>query len=451
MSRVIKIKQGLDINLKGKAERSVTDLTNLSRYAIKPEDFRNITPKLLVKEDEAVKAGTALFHDKYNPEVMFTSPVSGKLKAIQRGDKRRIIDFVIEADGKNEYVTFTKGEPKDLSAEQIKDNLLKSGCWTYIKQRPFGITPKPEILPRDIFVTAFDSAPLAPDYDFLVKEEFEAFQTGIDALRKLTDGKVYLGVRASGMSSPFKNTAHVEMYEFDGPHPAGNVGIQINKIKPINKGEVVWTLRVPDVLIIGRLFRTGKYDAHKTIALTGSEIKTPKYYRIFAGAMIGDITKEKLIQSEKTPRIISGNVLTGVKVEGNTCIGHFDYQVTVIPEGDKPEFFGWGMPGIGKFSISRTFMHWLNPKKEIEIDTKLSGGHRAFINTGEMEKVFPMDIFPMQLMKAVIIRDIELMEELGIYEVIEEDMALCEVINSSKIEIQKELSDGFDFLMKELG
>ncbi len=451
MSRVIKIKQGLDINLKGKAERSVTDLTGLSRYAIRPDDFRNITPKLLAKEDTVVKAGTALFHDKYNPEVLFTSPVSGKLVAIERGDKRKILDFVIEADGKNAYESFTKGVPKDLSREQIKENLLKSGCWTYIKQRPFGITPKPEVMPRDIFVTAFDSAPLAPDYDFIVKDEFEAFQTGIDALKKLTDGKIYLGVRSAGMSSPFKNTANVEMYEFEGPHPAGNVGIQINKVKPINKGEVVWTLRVPDVLIIGRLFRTGKYDAHKTIALTGSEVKTPKYYKIIAGAMVGDIIKDKIQQSDKAVRIISGNVLTGEKIENHLPLGHFDYQITAIPEGNRPELFGWIMPGLGKFSISRTFFHWVNPKKELEMSSKLHGSHRAFINTGEMEKVFPMDILPMQLMKAVIIRDIELMEELGIYEVVEEDMALCEVINSSKIEIQKELSNGFDFLMKELG
>ncbi len=453
MSRVIKIKQGLDINLKGKAERASVDLTSIKRYAVKPTDFRNITPKVLAKENSEVKAGTALFFDKYNPEVMFTSPVSGKIVAINRGEKRKILEFVIETDGsgKNAYENFTKGEAKELSREQIKENMLKSGCWTSIKQRPFGVIPKPEQTPRDIFITTFDSSPLAPEYDFMVRDEFETFQSGVDILRKLTDGKVYVGVQAAGMSNPFKNTANVEIYEFGGPHPAGNVGVQINKIKPINKGEVVWTLRVPDVLIIGRLFKKGVYDAAKLIALTGSGVKAPKYYKIFAGANIGELLKDKLEKSEQTLRIISGNVLTGEKTEETSGIGYYDCSVTVIPEGNNSEFLGWGTLGQGKFSVSRTFGHWLNPKKEINITTKLHGGHRPFIATGEMEKVFPFNIYPMQLIKAVIIRDIELMEELGIYEVIEEDFALCEVINSSKIEIQRELSEGFDYMMKELG
>lgn len=451
MSKVIKIKRGLDINLKGKAEKSITELPASKHYAVKPTDFPGITPKVVAKPDTEVKAGTILFYDKYNPEVKFTSPVSGKVSAINRGERRRILEFVIESDGKNEHESFSKGDPAKMSAEDIIDNLCKSGCFTYIKKRPFNITPKPDVKPRDIFVTAFDSAPMAPDYDLLVRDEFDAFQTGINALTKLTDGKVYLGVKSAGISGSFKNTANAEIYEFKGPHPAGNAGVQINKIKPVNAGETIWTLRVPDVILIGRLFNKGIYDASKIIALTGSEIKNPKYYKLISGAAVADILKDKVKESDQDLRFISGNVLSGEKVNNKNYLGHFDYQFTVIPEGNKPEMFGWGLPGFGKFSISRTFFHWLNPKKEIEIDTKLHGGHRPFIVTGELEKVFPMDIYPMQLLKAIMIKDIDLMEELGIYEVAEEDFALCEVINTSKIEMQKELREGFDYMIKELG
>ncbi len=451
MSRVIKIKRGLDINLKGSAEKNISDLPASKFYAVKPTDFPGITPKVLAKPDTEVKAGSVLFFDKYNPEVYFTSPVSGKVSAVNRGERRRILEFVIESDGKNEAVEFKKADPKDLSRDEIKENLLKSGCWTYIRQRPFAVIPKPSETPRDIFVTTFDSAPMAPDYDLIVKDEFPAFQAGIDALTKLTDGKVYLGVKSASMSSPFKNTANVEIYEFAGPHPAGNAGIQINKIKPVNKGEVVWTLRAVDVLFIGRLFTKGVYDATKVVALTGSEVKAPKYYRMIAGAPIADIIKDKLNETDEHIRIISGNVLTGEKVEPEGYLGHYDFQVSVIPEGDKPEFMGWALPGLNKFSISRTFFHWLNPGKEIVVDTNVHGSERPFIVTGEMEKVFPMDILPMQLLKAVKIKDLDLMEELGIYEVAEEDFALCEVINTSKIEIQRNLREGFDFMIKELG
>lgn len=449
MSKVINIKKGLDISLQGRAETKIAQTVVSKFYGVKPTDFAGLTPKVAAKEGAEVKIGTPLFYDKYHPEVVFTSPVSGKVSSIVRGERRRILEFVVENDNKNTYDEFTKSSPDKLDREQIKENILKSGCWPFITQRPFSIIADPSVTPRDIFVTAFNSAPLAPDYDFIVKDEFSTFQTGINALAKLTDGKVYLGVKAG--SSIFQKTEDVEINEFKGPHPAGNVGVQLNKVKPINKGEVVWTLNAADVLIIGRLFETGHFNATRTVALTGSEVQTPQYYKCLLGTVVKDITTNNIKKSEDDIRFISGNVLTGEKVSEKNYLGYYDSQITVIPEGNKAEFLGWGMPGLKKFSASRTFFSWINPNKERRINTKINGGERPFIVTGEMDKVFPMDIYPMQLLKAVKIKDIDLMEELGIYEVAEEDFALCEVINTSKIEIQSMLREGFDYMIKELG
>jgi Na+-transporting NADH:ubiquinone oxidoreductase subunit A len=452
MSKYIKISKGLDISMKGVAEKETVHLPVNGFYAVKPTDFPGLTPKVIAKPETEVKAGTPLFYDKYHPEIVFTSPISGKVYAINRGEKRRILEFVVEADGKSEYESFKKGKPEEMSREDIKQNILNSGCWPFIRQRPFNIIADKDTVPRDIFITSFNSAPLAADFSYVLKEEISAFQTGVNALKKLTDGKIYLGFKAKTLSNPFANTANVEKYEFEGPHPAGNVGIQINKIKPINKGEIVWTLNAVDVAIIGRLFETGRYDATKSIALTGSEVNHPKYYRTLVGASVGQIVKGNIAQSEdKDIRIISGTVLSGERVSEKEFLGFYDNELTVIPEGNKDEVFGWAVPGFKKYSTSRTFFAWLNPKKERVIDTKLHGGLRPFIVTGELEKVFPMDIYPMQLLKAIHIRDLDLMEELGIYEIAEEDFSLCEVINTSKIEIQKLVRDGFEFAIKELG
>ncbi len=451
MSNIIKIKRGLDIKLVGVPEKEVKEITSSKSYGIKPADFFGITPKVVSKVDTEVKAGTTLFFDKYNPEVVFTSPVSGKVTAINRGERRRILEFVIDPDGKNESEKFIKDKPENLSREEIKKNLTESGCWPLIRQRPFNVIPKPEITPRDIFVTSFNSAPLSADINFIVKDDFSAFQTGINALTKLTDGKVYLGIRAGEISNPFTNTANAEKYEFSGPHPAGNVSVQINKIKPVNKGEVVWTLNAADVIIIGRLFETGTYNPMRIIALGGSEIKQPQYYKTLLGTKLSELTNGQLKNKDIKKRFISGNVLNGEKINEDDFIGFYDTSVTVIPEGDKPEFFGWAKPGLNKFSFSRTFFSWLRPNKEYILDANLHGGERPFIVTGELDKVFPMDIFPMQLIKAVMIKDLDLMEELGIYEVAEEDFALCEVVNTSKIEIQKTIREGFEFAIKELG
>jgi Na+-transporting NADH:ubiquinone oxidoreductase subunit A len=448
MSKVIKIKNGLDIKLAGKASCEFTDNLQVSLFALKPTDFEGLTPKLEVKEGDKVKAGTALFSNKYKPEILFTSSVSGTVKEIVRGERRRILEVVILADDTLEYEKFEVSNPLELTRAKIKENILKAGLWPSFLQRPYAIIANPSDNPKAIFVSAFDSSPLAPDYEFILKEQFQDFQTGINALSKLTDGKVNLSIHIDKNNGGLlKKTKNVEVYEFAGPHPSGNVGVQINRINPINKGEVVWCLNPQDVAIIGRLFNKGIYDASKTIAITGSEILKPVYCRIINGAQVLPLLKDNLKEGEL--RFISGNVLTGQQISLSGYIGYYDSQITVIEEGNKPEFLGWAKPGINKYSMSRSFFSWLKPKKEFRLNSNLNGGLRPFVVTGELERVFPMDIYPMQLLKAIIIEDIDLMEQLGIYEVAEEDFALCEFVNTSKIEIQKLVRQGLNTMIKE--
>lgn len=448
MSNVIKIKKGLDIRLLGEAEKKVSEISS-TKFALKPPDFNGVFPKLFVKEGDTVKAGTPVFFDKYRDNIIFTSPVSGKITEIHRGAKRKMLEIRIEADGKMEYESFGTNDPTSLTKEQIIEKMLKSGTWTYIRQRPYSIIANPEETPKAIFISAFDSSPLAADFDFLVENEAKAFQAGLDAVSKLTSGKVHLNVKeGKTTSNTFLQAKGVQVNHFSGPHPAGNVGIQIHNLDPINKGDIIWYLKPQDVVIIGKLFLEGKYDASKLIALTGSEVENPQYYKVISGCSMLPIL-EKRIKS-KNPRYISGNVLTGSKVDKDGYLGFYDYQVTVIPEGDYYEFFGWGMPRFDKFSFSKSFFSWLTPKKKYKLDTNLNGGHRAFVLTGEYEKVFPLDIYPMQLLKAIMVKDIDLMENLGIYEVDEEDFALCEFIDVSKTEMQATVREGLDYMLKEM-
>ncbi|MBN1251791.1 MAG: Na(+)-translocating NADH-quinone reductase subunit A [Bacteroidales bacterium] len=448
MSNIIKIKKGLDINLEGKAEKVIIDIPKSVNYAVKPTDFEGLTPKLLVKPGNKVKAGTSLFFDKYKPEIMFTSPVSGVVAEIIRGERRRILEVVVKADDEIDYQVFKKANPNTLSLEEIKENILKSGFWPTIRQRPFAIIANPKDTPDAIYISGFDSAPLAPDYEFILKDQLNDFQTGIDALKKMTNGKVNLSLHIKKNNSGLlKNTKNVDFHEFSGPHPVGAIGVQINHIKPLNKGEVVWYINPFDVAKIGKLFNEGIFDASKIIALTGSEVQKAQYYNIIDGAEILSFVKDNI--REGNLRFISGNVLTGEKLDKTNFLGYYDYQITVIPEGNQSEFLGWGTPGFGKFSMTRTFFSWLTPKKEFKLDSNLHGGLRPFVVTGELEKVFPMNIFPMQLLKAILIEDIDLMEQLGIYEVAEEEFALCEVVNTSKIEIQKIVRKGINIMIKE--
>jgi Na+-transporting NADH:ubiquinone oxidoreductase subunit A len=449
MSDAIKIKKGLNINLQGKAEKIFMKARKAELYAVKPTDFHDLIPKLEVKEGDIVKAGSALFYDKYRPEIKFTAPVSGTIHAVNRGERRRIMEVVISPDEEIQYEEFQQADPETLSREEVKKNLLQSGLWPALKQRPYNIIADPEDTPKAIFISAFDTSPLGPDYDFILKDVDREFQAGINALKKLSGGKVHLNIEGTyPPSTAIKKAVGVQLNKFKGPHPAGNVGTQIHFIDPINKGEVVWVINPQDIVTIGRLFLNGLYDASRIVALTGSEVKNPKYYKTIAGACIRSITDENI--REGNSRYISGNVLTGTKVTANNFIGYYDSQITVIPEGDHYEFMGWLAPGFKKFSLSRTFFSWLAPEKEYRIDTNLRGGKRALMITGSFEKVFPMDIYPMQLLKAIIIEDIDLMEKLGIYEVAEEDFALCEFVDTSKTDIQEIVRKGLDLMYKEM-
>jgi Na+-transporting NADH:ubiquinone oxidoreductase subunit A len=450
MEEVIKLRKGYNINLKGKAEKIFIQSDPSETYAVKPIDFPGIFPKLTIQVDHDVKAGSPLFFNKYNSDVLFTSPVSGKVIAINRGERRRILEVVIQADKEIRYVSFLKADPKDLNREQIIKNLLKSGLWPFIRQRPYHIIANPEDEPKAVFISAFDTAPLAPDYDFALKNDGQYFQTGLDALSKLTSGKVHLSLNGTYPPNKiFSEAKNVELHYFSGPHPAGNVGVQIHHIDPINKGDLVWIVNAQDVVTIGRLFGKGIYDASRIVALTGSEIKYPRYYKTMNGASVSNLV-EKNVENGKL-RYISGNVLTGLKIPKDGFIGFYDSQITVIPEGDYYEFLGWGLPGFKKYSVSRSFFSWLTPKKEYSVDTNLKGGRRAFVMTGQYEKVLPMDIYPVQLIKAILVEDIDLMENMGIYEVAEEDFALCEFVCTSKTEVQSIIRQGIDLLIRELG
>lgn len=449
MSKVIKIQKGLNINLKGAAEKVLVKTEKAQTYAVKPTDFTGVTPKLSVKENDAVKAGTPLFYDKYNPEVKFTSPVSGKVLEIVRGERRKILEVIIEPDNKDEYESFTKASPAELEKLVIIETLQNSGLWAAIKMRPYGVIAKSSDTPKAIFISGIDSAPLGIDYNFILNDKEKEFQAGIDALAKLTEGKIHLGVDAeSAPCAAFANASGIELTRYSGKHPVGNVGTQIHMTDPINKGDVVWTVEPQLIASIGRLFLEGKYDASKVVALAGSEVKKAQYYKVISGANIASLTANNIVGDNV--RYISGNVLTGSRIDATGHIGYYDSMITAIPEGNHYEFMGWIAPGFKKFSLSRTFFSWLTPNKEYTIDTNLKGGRRALMITGAFEKVFPLDIYPMQLIKAITIEDIDLMEKLGIYEVVEEDFALCEFVDTSKTDIQSLVRKGLDLMIKEM-
>ncbi len=448
MSTVFFIKKGLDIRLLGDAEKIVVDL-NPRLFAIKPTDFIGCFPKMLVKEGDIVKAGSPLFFDKYRDDIFFTSPVSGKVSGIRRGAKRKILEVVIESDGKNESLDFGAADPAKTDRETIIKKLLKSGLWPVIRQRPYSVTASPKEEPKAIFVPAFDSSPLAADFDLVVHGHGEEFQTGLDILARLTKGRVYLNVHAEKtMSKVFLNAKNVEINRFKGPHPSGNVSVHLNRLSPLNKGEVIWYVYPQDILAIGRLFLSGKHDTTRLVALTGSEIKHPQYYKTRTGASIDEMVKDNVEKGEL--RYISGNVLTGDKIDKSGFVGFYHTQVTVIPEGNYYELFGWALPGFGKFSMSHTFPSFLYPDKKYRLDTNMHGGERAYVMTGMFEKVFPFDIYPLQLIKAILVEDIDLMENLGIYEIDAEDFALCEVIDTSKTEIQRIVRNGLELMRKEM-
>ena len=448
MSKEIRLKKGLNINLLGEADKVYASVKPTERYVVKPTDFHELTPKLAVKVGEKVKAGTTLFFDKYNDKVNFSAPVSGEVIDIVRGAKRKILEVVLKADAVIEYEHFISDSAKSISREQIIDTMLKSGIWPFVRQKPYDIVANPTDMPKAIFISAFNSAPLTIDNDFALYGMDELFQKGLDYIVQLTSGKTHLNI--DGTTNPskvFTGAKGVVINKISGVHPAGNVGIQVHHIDPINKGEVVWYLQPQDVIAIARLFTEGKYDVSRIVALAGSQVKKPKYYRTIAGATVANLLFDNINEGDN--RIISGDILTGQHIDVNGTLGFYDTTITVIEEGKEQEFLGWILPGLHKFSASKTFLSWLNPSKKYTLNANMHGEERAYVMTGEYEKVLPMDIFPAHLIKACMIEDIELMENLGIYEVSTEDFALCEFVCTSKIEVQTIIRNALELVRKE--
>jgi len=449
MSKDIRIKKGLDLKLKGEAEKKVSDVARSKVYAVTPSDFHGVTPKMVVKEGDNVKAGEVIFYSKTDEKVKFVAPVSGTIQEIKRGEKRVILEILIAADAQDVHVEHSPKDPTDLSTEEVKEHLLASGCWPFINQRPYDVIANSADAPKAIFVSAYATAPLAADVEYVLANQLQAFQVGIDVLSKLTTGSVHLSVKGKG-TSIFSAIKGVSLHKVFGPHPAGNVGIQIAAIAPINAGERVWTVAPQDVAAIGTLFLTGKYTAARTVALVGSEVKAPQYYQVISGAAISDVVENKI--EGANVRIISGDIFTGTKVSKEGSLGYYSTTVSVIPEGNVYRMFGWmpfAAPSV--HSASRTGLSWLMPGKKYAPNTNLNGEERALVVTGEMEKVMPLDIFPMQLLKACLASDIDKMESLGIYEVAPEDFALIDYTNTSKLEAQQIIREALDLMIKEVG
>lgn len=448
MSKDIRIKKGLDIKLVGEAKQVTTELPLGSVFAIKPDDFHGIIPKILAKEGTEIKAGEALFYNKSDERILFPSPVSGKVTEIVRGARRKVLEIKITTNGTQEYKDFGKVDVNSMSGEEVKNHLFTSGCWPFIKQRPYDVVANPNQAPKAIFVSGYNSAPLAADYDYILEGKETELQEAVTALTKLTEGKVHVSVGSS--KSPLANVKGIELHTVSGPHPVGNVSTQIAQVNPINKGEVVWVVTPQDLVVIGELLLTGKLNVKRTVAVTGSKINEPKYVTVFAGAQVQDIVKGNI--NEDNTRIISGNVLSGFQVTENGFLGYYDNQITAIPEGDDYEFFGWNKPIFNKVSTSRALtFSWLNPKKKYDLNTNTNGEHRAFVVTGSYEEVFPLDIYPMQLLKACLYNDLDEMEGLGAYEIAPEDFALTEFICVSKQPHQKIIREGLDLMRAELG
>lgn len=445
MANVIKLRKGLDIHLQGKAEEKLMQLKSKGCYALVPDDFEGVTPKVVVKEGDKVKAGDALFINKQYPEIKFASPVSGKVCEVVRGERRKVLCIKVEADKEQQFTDYGKKDVTKMNAQQVIDALLEAGIFGYINQLPYAISTNPSVQPKAIFVSALRDKPLASNFAYEVKGQEQDFQTGLTALSKIA--KTYLGC---GIHSSFENYKDVEVNVFDGKCPAGNVGVQVNHIAPVNKGEVVWTIGDPTVvLFIGRLLNTGKVNLTRRVALCGSEVKSPCYVDMLVGEELSTLLSNSY-DNDHHVRIINGNVLTGRPTTKDSYLGAHTSEITVIPEGnDADEMLGWIMPRLGHFSVNRSYFSWLMGKKDYALDARIKGGERHMIMSGEYDKVLPMDIYGEYLIKAIIAGDIDRQEALGIYEVSPEDFALAEFVDSSKLELQRIVREGLNILHKE--
>lgn len=457
MGKTIKLKRGYDIKIVGTPKQETVNNFQARTYAIKPPNFEGISPipKLLVKVGDEVKAGDGLFYNKLNPDIIYTAPVSGEVIEVRRGLKRAITEVVVLADNAISFKKFNTPRLSSASKQEVVDLLLQSGCWTFLRQRPYNVVASPSETPKNIFISGFDTAPLAPDYNYVLKGQASYFQAGVDTLKHLTSGTIHLSVNGKeNVVDTLANVKGVEIHKISGSHPAGTVGTQIHHIAPINKGDVVWTINPQDVVAIGRLMLNGVFNTERLVSIGGPVVKNPQYYKTYLGASIQGMVNDNLTNNHV--RYISGNPLTGTIVEAE---GHLDFwhsQLTVLEEGDQYEMFGWLLPGLGwvvpgnRPSVSKTYPAFLKPNKKFNVTTNTHGEHRAFVVTGLYEKVTPMDVYPMQLLKSIMYGDFDQMEGLGIYEVVEEDLALCGFVCPSKTEVQAILRQGLD-MMREQG
>jgi len=453
LTKRIRIKKGANLKILGEASKILNKNIFPSTFSIKPTDFFGLIPKLIVKEGGKVKIGTPLFYSKENPDIKVVSPVSGSIKSIVRGAKRKILELIIDSDNKNlkirHDISFEKNDK--IESQKIKNLLLVSGCWPYLKQRPYGVLADPNISPKAIFISTIDKAPLGVDYDFVLKSRIDDFQLGVNVLKKMFDGDIFLGIDKN-YPGFFENIKNVKIYDVHGPHPSGDVSFHIHEISPVNPGEKIWTINPEDVSNIGSFFKTGYFSPKRTIVIAGSIVKDPKYYETIIGSELKNFLKDSKVVNNLQIRCINGNVLNGKIESSNGFIGYFNNLVTIIPEGNDYRMFGW-LPFVDNkiLSLSKTSLSWLFNRKGSKVNSSLNGEERAIVVTGEMENVFPMDIYPMQLIKACLACDIEKMEGLGIYEVIPEDFGLIDFSNTSKIEAQEIIRQGIELMIKEVG
>lgn len=450
MSKDIRISKGLDIKLVGAARPEISTAPFSKEFALVPKNFHGITPRLIKREGDSVKAGEAVFHSKINEKIVFPSPVSGVVKEVRRGAKRVILDILIEPSGSQESVLHEVQGIEQKSAEEIKDLLLKAGVWPFIKQRPYDVIANPEDEPRDIFISGYNSGPLAAEVEVLLKDKKEFLQKGIDVLSKLTSGKIHYTLNGKG-NSDLADLTNVETHKAYGPHPVGNVSTQIAKVNPINKGEKIWVVKPEDVAVIGELAITGKVNFEKIVAVNGGQVQNPHYVRTIYGSKISDVVSGFDFVSDNN-RFIQGTPISGEKSSLDEYLGFYTNQVCVLEEGDDYAFFGWTLPQSNKFSVLRANMFsFLTPNKKYNLTTNTNGEERAFVLTGVYENVFPLDIYPMQLMKACLYNDIDELEGLGIYEVAPEDFALTEFVCVSKLPHQQIIRKGLDNMIREVG
>ena len=449
MSKDVSIKDGANLNLKGLASMEL-EVANMSlNYALNPDDFFGLIPRMLVKEGDKVSLGQPIFHDKNNESVKIVSPVSGKIQEIVRGAKRKILNVIIKKEGES-AVNFKIPSLSSISNKKILELLIESGSLAFIRQRPYNIIARPDRPPKSIFVSVHSTAPYAANYDFILKKRMDEFQVGVDVMSKLIGKPINLSI-SHNCESDFSTLNNVDVYKIKGAHPSGNESFQINRIDPLNSGEIIWVIKPEDIANIGSFFMTGIFNPKRTVAVSGDSLKSPKYYDAIIGSPISSLVDSKEIPNSEEFRFINGDPLSGSKVEYSGFLGFYNNTLSVIKEGNQFRMLGW-LPFMYNSipSFSKTSLSWLLGGEK-KVNTNLNGEERAIVVTGEMEKYFPMDIFPMQLIKACMRGDVEKMESLGIYEVIPEDFGLVDFSCTSKIEAQEIVKSGIEIMLKEVG